>query len=94
MRVPAKQALGHVSTQMVVSVELLIVSKRLKVRLDRERHDGRRAIGQVLFQRLRVYAGGHVDDDCVSLEWWVEGRYQYNDRDMAAQFSSLGLGAF
>jgi hypothetical protein len=42
-----------------VGVELLLVAQRIKVRLDGQRHDSGRAIGQVLLERLRVYGSGH-----------------------------------
>jgi len=43
-----------------VGVELLLVAERIEVRLDGQRHDSGRAIGQVLLERLGVYSGGHV----------------------------------
>jgi hypothetical protein len=45
-----------------VSIELLFVGQRLKVRLDGQRHNGRWAVGQVLLECLGVYASRHVVD--------------------------------
>jgi hypothetical protein len=74
MRVPAKQALQHASVSRpggsnaslwlalhgeVVGVELLLVAQSLKVGLDSQRHNGRRAVGQVLLERFGLYRGRH-----------------------------------
>jgi hypothetical protein len=45
----------------VMSIELLLVGQRIKVRLDGERDNRGRVVGQILLERLRVYAGSHVD---------------------------------
>jgi hypothetical protein len=45
----------------MVSIELLLVGQRVKVRLDSERDNGGRVVSEVLLECLGVYAGRHFD---------------------------------
>jgi hypothetical protein len=48
-----------------VGIELLLVAQRLEVGLDSKRDDTGRAVGQVLLECFRVYAGSHVGSVCI-----------------------------
>lgn len=49
----------HGSHGEMVGVELLLVAQGIEVGFDGQRHNRRRAVSQVLFERFRLYGCGH-----------------------------------